>query len=222
MNSTQPPYLRRVDPYKRGVKFESSHGARGRAGSRDLEMEDVENRAENRTRGGGARGGAGNSRDLEEEGIENRVKGSEYTLEPEALNEKVEYDTKSPSRPHTSPYLSVGSARKYTPHLSASRSVQFTPTPFSSSSSSLPVSSSSYVSPPRGTPAYSSAHHVAPSSSAVGNSSSSHSNVGAVFGKPPKFGSWDKSRPTLEGAEVSLILMVLTSYNSSSISQCFY
>ena len=33
-------------------------------------------------------------------------------------------------------------------------------------------------------------------------SGSSHSNAGAVFGQPVKFGSWDKSRPTLEGAEV--------------------
>lgn len=185
--SAQPSYRRRAGGKKASGKLDSS----GRGRVREMELEDLENRA----------------------------KGNEYLLEPEALNEK----TLSPSRLHTT----TGTGR-YAPHLSASRSVQFTPSPVPtvSLSSSFPSNPYSTVSPPRMAPTSSGGHYTAPTSSgghynhvsspssavptsqrsagtALGPVSSSHSNAGAVFGKPVKFGSWDRSRPTLEGAEVS-------------------
>ena len=104
--------------------------------------------------------------------LENHTKGNEYVLEPTALNEKTL------DHLQTSPL-----AKRRTPLLNASQSVQFTPSP-----SHLSVLSNSS---PRG---------------GTSGSSSSHSNMGAVFSKPVKFGGttgWDQSRPTLEGAEVS-------------------
>lgn len=165
---------------KRGTKYDS-RGTRGRAGGREVELEDLENRA----------------------------KGNEYILEPEALNERPE------PRPYSSP-LTADTGKYAAPHLSASRSVQFTASPLppmSSTSFSVPSSSSNAVPPPQaatgGRYKLVSSPPTAPVSRSVGTAlgpvASSHSNAGAVFGEPVKFGSWDKSRPALAEVRVKIV-----------------
>ena len=133
----------------------------------------------------------GREMDLDLEDLERGKKETEYTIEPELINHKG-------GSPRPSPRAKE---EKQPPLLSASRSVQFTPVPpsSSSSSSSYPARSSSFYSsysqplqPPSVSP-YSSASFTTAPAPTLGPVASSHSNVAAVFGKPVKFGSWDKS-----------------------------
>lgn len=148
------------------------------------------------------------------EELENsRKRGNEYTLEPAALNEGVKYEGRHDTGPSTTSLPSADS-KKYAPLLSTSHSaVQFTPSPLSVASS-FPFSSRSYstasslctTSFSRSDMEYGSGTlHFSHSDVGPGvrTVSSTHSNRGAVFCKPFQTGKWNKSRPTLEGAEVS-------------------
>ena len=193
----EPPSYGQRPAKKRSVKF-------------DARTTTTTTTSQRSGRGGGGRGALG------VDDLENRPRsgGSEYSLEPTPLNNTSSHltDTKGEGRGYGTPPGAVSSSgRPYTntggqplaskrsaPVLSASHSLQFTPNPSSVSAglykpASYPLSMSSSAS---------TFSRAGPG--AVTSSFSSHSNMGAVFGQPVKFGSWEKSRPVIEGAEVGV------------------
>ena len=168
---------------------------------------------------------------MDVEDLENlRRRGNEYTLEPEALNEGVDYRSRGDVGPSAAT-SSMGGSRKYTPYSTHS-TMQFTPMPLSvtTNPSSFPYTTN--PSSPYTTSAYSLVSSSSLSRSDMGGglrsvsfshsdlghgvrtTSSTHSNRGAVFCKPVQTGKWNRSRPTLEGAEVYQVCVYIDAKNA--------